>query len=133
MTSHLVLCNFNHENFCRGHASSLPKVQLELDDRIIYLKQKIYFFLFLEIMEDRLERFEAKLNLSFNRLNSKIDSQQASIDYLTTLVERIAEQVFCHKMFFEMFLIYCLDNFIIVGLTGQFFYFGPGKLFSGKS
>ena len=44
-------------------------------------------------MEDRLERFEAKINLSFNRLSSKIDSQQASIDYLTTLIEPLAQQV----------------------------------------
>ena len=59
---------------------------------IIYLN--ISTFRDFRTMEDRIERFEAKINLSFNRLSSKIDSQQASIDYLTTLIERLAQQVF---------------------------------------
>lgn len=58
---------------------------------IIYLNISTFFDF--RTMEDRLERFEAKINLSFNRLSSKIDSQQASIDYLTTLVERLTQQV----------------------------------------
>ena len=58
---------------------------------IIYLNISTFFDF--RTMEDRLERFEAKINLSFNRLSSKIDSQQASIDYLTTLIERLTQQV----------------------------------------
>ena len=58
---------------------------------IIYLNISTFFAF--RTMEDRLERFEAKINLSFNRLSSKIDSQQASIDYLTTLIERLTQQV----------------------------------------
>ena len=89
-------CELGRKIFCLGHLSSLQSTPessiFEFNGRNYLFKYFNFFFDF-RTMEDRLERFEAKINLSFNRLSSKIDSQQASIDYLTTLIERLTQQV----------------------------------------